>query len=355
MLASYAAKPELAKREYTEVISDYKNAFQCDRDRIIHSKYFRRLMYKTQVFVNHLGDNFRTRLTHSIEVAQVSRNVARALNLNEDLCEVIALAHDLGHPPFGHAGEFVMRDLLSDEGGFNHNDQSLRIVTKLENRYIGFRGLNLTDFALLGMQKHSHKVAHTAEAQVVDICDSIAYNCHDLEDAFETNLFTIDMLQEVEIWQQHWKGIVSNEPEKLKIRTAIRGILNYFIRDLISQSMANLEKHRIESLDDVYAFKTNNKKENLIDHSPEVKRKKKQLRNLLFQSMYRHPQLLKSHDNAKQTISGIFEALKTDISLLPENYRERLKSHSEIEVITDFIAGMTDRYAISWHEQNGTV
>ena len=348
------ATPEdkYGNRFFEEDESSIRKPFSRDRDRIIHSKAFRRLEYKTQVFVNHLGDNFRTRLTHSIEVAQIARTVANILNISESLAETIALAHDLGHPPFGHVGERVLHDLMKNHGGFNHNTQTLRIVEVLEERYPSFMGLNLTKATILGLQKHEHlpnNHSHSIEAQVVDICDEIAYNNHDIDDGLDSGLITLEQLHSVEIWKQQWKQVVGQYPnvsDKIKIRTTIRAMIHAMVLDLVEHTKGNIQKYNISTFDDVLSFKVLYPEDSLVHFSPTMLSAVVELKTFLHRELYKHPTLLSMKDVATDTIHTIFQRIEQDIILLPIEYQQRIKKDGEYRCICDFIAGMTDRYAL---------
>ena len=348
---------DLIQREFPQEEHPLRSPFQRDRDRIVHSKAFRRLEYKTQVFVNHMGDNYRTRLTHSIEVAQISRSVARSLRVNEDLTETLALAHDLGHPPFGHAGERALHGLMRPYGGFDHNEQTLRIVKFLEERYPLFNGLNLTKATLLGLQKHTklpEEKSHSVEAQIMDICDEIAYNNHDLDDGLDSGLLNLNQLKKIEIWQENWEKIEKEFPqtsEKIKIRYNIRSLINDMVLDLTRQSEENIKKYKITNLNDVIYFHKKYRDKNLVGFSQEFYPKVLALKKFLAKNLYRHPEIDKINLKVEKTIIRIFDSLREDIQSLPQEYLARLGSEGKEKIISDFIAGMTDRYAIRWDQQ----
>jgi dGTPase len=355
-LAAYAMHSrDTAGRRHPEPEHPYRTAFQRDRDRIIHSSAFRRLEYKTQVFVYHEGDYYRTRLTHTIEVAQISRSVARALCLNEDLSEAIALAHDLGHSPFGHSGEKVLDELMKDHGGFEHNRQSLRIVDHIENKYPGFRGLNLTYEVREGIAKHVTdyddpsfeefgKSSPTLEAQVVDYSDAIAYNSHDLDDGITSEMIDMESLKEVRIWDENYKRIKEEfgnlSPSILKYQL-VRAIINQQVTDLVEQTMKNIEGHNIRSAADVKNF---GKK--IASFSEEMKLKDKELKNFLKKNMYNHYRVKRMEDKAGRFIEELFNTYLNKVALLPPNVQKDLKIEKKERLICDYIAGMTDRFAI---------
>jgi len=353
--AEYAVSVDsFSKRKYQEESHPYRSDFQRDRDRIVHSKAFRRLEYKTQVFVNHLGDNFRTRLTHSIEVSQLARTVARSLKLNEDLTETIALAHDLGHPPFGHAGERSLHRLMKPHGGFDHNEQTLRVVEVLEKRYPDFDGLNLTEATLMGLQKHKRikGLNHTLEASIVDICDEIAYNNHDLDDGIESGILNLSKLNEIEIWNDVWaeaKKSHINAGEKSLIRQTIRMLINKMVTDLIENMLDNIQKYKIKKLEDVLNFKSDTEK--LCSFTYDTSIKISRLKKHLHKNLYRHPEVEKMNSRAEEVIQRIFNFLVKSPHAMPGEYQERLDSDGLYRVVADFIAGMTDRYALHWNKQ----
>lgn len=348
----YAAQEKiLGNRNYPEKPHPYRSEFQRDRDRIVHSRAFRRLEYKTQVFVNHLGDNYRTRLTHSIEVSQISRSVTRALGINEDLTETIALAHDLGHPPFGHAGEKALHHLMTEHNGFDHNEQTLRIVEKLESRYPEHEGLNLTEGTLMGLQKHSRLprgMSHTIEAQVVDICDEIAYNNHDLDDGIDSGFLQMKHLSEVELWNTHWETTLERFPDanpSVQVRFTIRNIINAMVTNLIETTKSNIETFHIQTLNDVLKFQENYPEKQLVSLSQDMKTTVVQLKKFLMRSLYRHPEVLKMSERANRITETLFKYFYSHPDKLPPEYRSDFDQVHPYRAVADFIAGMTDRYA----------
>lgn len=344
-------------RSFPEESHALRSEFQRDRDRVVHSKYFRRLEYKTQVFVNHLGDNFRTRLTHSIEVAQIARTVARALGLSEDLTETVALAHDLGHPPFGHAGERALHEKMRTHGGFDHNDQTLRIVTVLEERYPNFVGLNLTQGTLTSLQKHSALVngqGHAMEALIVDICDEIAYNNHDIDDGLESGHLQLAALDEVDLWRQNFSLIRNRYPavkEKILIRATIRELINQMVSDLIDYSGAQIRNSGIKSFEEVLRYNADDQRPPLIAFSPAMDERVKELKKFLFRNLYRHADVIRMNERAHLIITRIFDFVHADPKMLPPDYYSRISEIGAPRVIADFIAGMTDRYALQWNSE----
>ena len=353
-------------RLFNEKKSNLRTPFQRDRDRIIHSTSFRRLKHKTQVFVNTEGDHYRTRLTHSMEVSQISRTIARALNLNEDLCETLSLAHDMGHTPFGHAGEDVLDDCMENYGGFDHNIQALRIVTVLEEKYYNFKGLNLTIEALDGLIKHNGPINDTdrfnkilrlntfkgkinfkkfpyLESQISSISDDIAYNNHDIEDGIRANLFPINKITEIPFFKiilnKHNKNIKKFRKE-LIISQVIRDSINHMVTDIIENSKRNINKYEIKSLNNIYSC---NKP--IICFSTKMKEADSQIKFFLNNKMYNNKYVLKKTNEGKKIIKNLFNKLNKN----PKKYirNDLLKTGIKERVIADFIAGMTDRFAIN--------
>jgi dGTPase len=338
-LASYAVcSGESSGRVHAEPQHAYRSAFQRDRDRIVHSRAFRRLEYKTQVFVYREGDHYRNRLTHTLEGSQISRTVARALRLNEDLSEAVALAHDLGHTPFGHAGERVLSDRMSADGGFDHNRQSLRIVDLLEDRYPEFRGLNLTDETREGILKHGIQWEHpvpvpaqgeqpSLEAQVVDASDEIAYTNHDLDDGLRSELLDV-------------AGLVDVQAQ------TVRAIINRLVTDLVEHSAAKLEAAGVDSVAAVRATPGR-----LIGFSPRVAEAKRELKRFLYENLYYHPHVREMSDNGARILGDLFDVFRRDPSLLPANVHERFEADGEARATADYAAGMTDRFAMIEHQR----
>ncbi|MBI5888640.1 MAG: deoxyguanosinetriphosphate triphosphohydrolase [Deltaproteobacteria bacterium] len=364
-LAPYASKSfETKGRRHREAEHPFRTPFQRDRDRIIHSNAFRRLEYKTQVFVYHEGDHYRTRLTHTIEVAQISRTIARALELNEDLSEAIALAHDLGHPPFGHSGEKVLDRLMKDHGGFEHNGHSLRIVQELEKRYPAFDGLNLTWEVREGIVKHNSEHDRPGmnddyekdrppclEAQIVDIADEIAYNNHDIDDGLLSEMIDPDALKGVELWNGYFNEIKAAHPDAdfkiLKYQTIVR-IINAQVTDLVDTVRAAIEEKGIKSLADVRAGK-----KAIARFSPAMEKKNRQLKKFLYENLYRHHRVERMADKAERIVTELFNAYKRAPRLLPPRLCSLIE-HSGREkhrVICDHIAGMTDRFALDEYKK----
>ncbi len=372
-LASYAATDDQSRgRQYSESAPQYRSQFQRDRDRIIHSAAFRRLEYKTQVFVNHEGDMFRTRLTHSIEVAQISRSIARELNLNEDLSETIALAHDLGHTPFGHAGQDALNHCMQDYGGFEHNLQSLRTVDLLEARYADFPGLNLTFESREGILKHcSVKNARqlgdigerfinggqsSLEAQIVNLADAIAYNNHDVDDGLRSGLITIEQLLAVDLFRDYFDVVKAKYPDLADRRLTheiIRRMINTLVVDLVESTQAKLAQYKPACIDDVRSCK-----EEMACLSETVMQQHLQLKRFLRNNLYSHYRVHRMTSKAKQIIDGMFQAFMSDPALLqPKHQRHISKLEQEdpqsgrARAVADYIAGMTDRYAIAEYQR----
>lgn len=337
-----------------------RTPFQKDRDRILHSRAFRRLKMKTQVFVAHYGDHYRTRITHSLEVAQVSRDVSRSLGLNEDLSEAIALAHDLGHTPFGHAGEHALDELMKPFGlGFEHNQQSKRIVEQVEQIYPTFRGLNLTFETRQGLMKHqspwdqaeSEFTGASLEAQVVNLADEIAYNNHDTDDGLRSGLLTEEALSELEIWRNAMKSVQDEygdiETPYIRQSRTISAMFGQMIQDLVTTSAATLAEKNIQTLDDVYKSK-----DKLIHFSDEQYKLNQELMKFLSDSIYFHPDVLKLSRHGQDTIRDLFTTYRKDPALLPEDEQKWIKDGENLEVvIKDYISGMTDEYAASEWER----
>ena len=370
-LKSYAVKSINSKgRIYKEPENSIRSPHQRDRDRIIHSSSFRRLKHKTQVFVNTDGDHYRTRLTHSMEVSQISRTLARSLGLNEDLCETLSLSHDLGHTPFGHAGEEVLNQCMKNHGGFNHNIQTLRIVTFLENKYYKFFGLNLTIETLDGLLKHNGRVldlspykkilnnnffnkkiifynSPSLEAQVSSISDDIAYNNHDLEDGLRANLFTITKLGEIPLLNRIIKKHIKNKTRYRKeiiINQIVRQLINLMVVDVINTTNKNLKNYEPKSIKDIY------KADHLIvDFSEKIKNLDKQIKSFLSLNMYNHKKVKSNTNKGEKVIKGLFRYLLKN----PKKYINRrvLVENSKERSIADFIAGMTDRFAINLYNK----
>ncbi|UCC64967.1 MAG: deoxyguanosinetriphosphate triphosphohydrolase [Anaerolineae bacterium] len=359
-LAPYACLSSRSRgRTYPEREHPYRTVFQRDRDRILHTTAFRRLEYKTQVFVYSEGDHYRTRLTHTLEVAQIGRTVARALGANEDLVEAICLAHDLGHPAFGHAGEQTLNRLMADHGGFDHNRQSLRIVGKLELRYPDFPGLNLswevregivkheTEYDVSSAQDYDPELRGNLEAQIANAADEIAYNAHDLDDGLRAGMLNPADVSGLAWWTVvresiGWDG--DGEVSDLIRRRMIRRLLGKMIADLIKQTDLNLEAEGVDSVEAVQRLP-----HNLIAFSDEVQARTRELKDFLFQRLYRHHRVMRMQTKAERIISELFNAYVDEPRQMPETIQARLQETSLHRVVCDYVAGMTDRFALQEH------
>jgi dGTPase len=346
-LAPYATHAaQSAGRRYPEPLHAYRSPFQRDRDRIVHSSAFRRLSNKTQVFTGEMGDYHRTRLTHTLEVSSIARTVARALRLNEDLTEAMALAHDLGHPPFGHAGEETLDKCLADVGGFNHNRQGLRILEELEQRYPDFPGLNLCQETLTGQAARFDKRANKPgllETQVVDAADSVAYNTHDADDALAVGLLTLEELLEVPLWKivaervrQRFSALQRKELQ----RAVLHELIQWQVGDLLAGASKTLDEQQIDSVEKVLAAKR------IMVASDELGELKADLESFLYERVYRHPQVLAMRVAAQQKLAEMFDSLLADPEKLPDGFRQRVTMDGTARAVGDYLAGMTDRYAL---------
>jgi len=364
-LAVYAAHPEQSRgRKVSEQESPLRNVFQRDRDRIIHSTAFRRLEYKTQVFVNHEGDLFRTRLTHSIEVAQLTRGIARTLGLHEDLAEAIALAHDLGHTPFGHAGQDALNHCMKDYGGFEHNLQSLRVVDLLENRYASFDGLNLTFEVREGILKHCSRnnakllgdvgerflrgESPSLEAQVTNFADEIAYNNHDVDDGLRSGLITIQQLSNIQLFAENMAEVKKQYgeiEEKRLVHETIRRMINVLVVDLCQHSQQAILQLSPGSVDDVRKAAAY-----LVGFSRPVVEKNHELKQFLRKHLYQHYRVNRMSAKARRIIEELFQAFMDNPALMPDEHQLAARQ-DQARAVADYIAGMTDRYAIREHKR----
>lgn len=374
-LASYACHPEESKgRLYKEQESNTRTVFQRDRDRIIHSTAFRRLEYKTQVFVNHEGDHYRTRLTHSLEVAQLARSASRQLLLNEDLAEALALTHDLGHPPFGHAGEDALKECMKNFDGFDHNAQAIRLLTSLEQKYAEFDGLNLTWETLEGIAKHNGPIKPnkipkaileynkkhdlklntypSCEAQIASLCDDIAYNSHDLEDGLRAGLLKIEEVEELpligEIFFEIKKKYKDIPVSRLK-HEAKRKMINLMSVDLVEETIENIKDYKIQTVDDV-----RNLKKPVAHFSNEMAADILVIKKFLFENVYRHYKVNRMTSKAKRLVKDLFEFFVAEPECLPTEWRKKAGKPNSKEtaiLVADFIAGMTDRFALEEHKK----
>lgn len=372
-LAPYAANNDSSLgRRFPEPLPKHRSEFQRDRDRIIHSTAFRRLEYKTQVFVNHEGDLFRTRLTHSIEVAQMSRTIARALHLNEDLSEAIALAHDLGHTPFGHTGQDALNACMKDYGGFEHNLQSLRVVDELEEKYAEFNGLNLTFESREGILKHCsiknaeqlgdigtrflNKTQPNIEAQMVNLADAIAYNSHDVDDGLRSGFITIDQLRETQLFKTLYSKVEKDYPKldnKRTIYEIVRRMIDEQIKDLIAESSQQIFKAGPQSIEDIRKYKGS-----LISFSQDMLEMHLELKRFLRENLYNHYRVHRMSHKAGNVINKLFHAMLNDLRLMPPEYRTKAQQEESnsgesgrARIVSDYIAGMTDRYAIKEYKR----
>lgn len=361
ILAPYALKSaESRGRKYQEEESAMRTAFQKDHDRIIHTTALRRLEYKTQVFVFYEGDHYRNRLTHTLEVTQLGRSIARSLGGNEDLTEAICLAHDLGHPPFGHAGENALNELMHDFGGFNHNTQSYRIVTALEDSFSAFPGLNLTFETREGIIKHEtdydkSEVADfdpdtraSLEGQIANIADEIAYNAHDLEDGLRASLFEQEDLETLQVWlalkeQIGWKRESFDDVTRHEV---IRELIGMMVSDVIETTATNLTIRQINTPISLQKEPTN-----VVEYSPRLDEMIRALKDFLYDRMYRHYRLMRMQTKAERVIAEIFQAYLKEPTMLPTKIQEKIEQTPLEQVITDYIAGMTDRFALEEWEK----
>jgi dGTPase len=373
-LAAYACRTMDSRgRVHEESESPHRNPYQRDRDRIIHSTAFRRLEYKTQVFVNHEGDHYRTRLTHSIEVAQIARSICRSMSLHEDLAEAVALAHDLGHTPFGHSGQDALDAVMKPYGGFEHNRQSLRIVEKLEHKYASFPGLNLSYETREGIVKHhsAHDIPKnqdlaryelheqaTLEAQIGNLADEIAYNNHDIDDGCRAGMLTVEGLNQLELFERYFSDVQALFPdvsERLKVNETVRRMINFLIVDVIEETGRRICEANVQSLDDVRSAAAS-----LVGFSRPVRHMNRKLKDYLYKYMYKHYRVARMASKAKYVVSEIFHAYMHNPSMLPERQQLELQQaqtkhtqspQRQARVIADYIAGMTDRYALEEYER----
>jgi dGTPase len=367
-LAAYAANDAHSRgRRYAEPAPQYRSEFQRDRDRIIHSSAFRRLAYKTQVFVNHEGDLFRTRVTHSLEVAQIARSIARALSLNETLSEAISLAHDLGHTPFGHAGQDALNDCMRDYGGFEHNLQSLRTVDELEERYASFPGLNLTYECREGILKHCavskarelgelgerflQRRQPGLEAQLANLADEIAYNNHDVDDGIRAGLITLEEAAQVPLVQRQYQEVMRLYPDlqgRRRVHETVRRMVNEVVIDVIESSLTRIRAAQPGDIDAVRALA-----DPLMGMSERMRSEHLQLKQFLRDEVYRHQRVLRMTTKAKRVLSALFSAFMEEIKLMPAEHRDQAQRAEQRDgiagrarTVADYVAGMTDRYAI---------
>ena len=342
----------------------YRTAFARDRDRVLHSRAFRRLQYKTQVFVPHEGDHYRNRLSHTLEGSQIARTLARTLRLNENLAEAVVLAHDLGHTPFGHAGERVLDEVLKEEGGFDHNRQTLRIVDWLEDRYPHFRGLNLTWETREGILKHGCRWEHpvavpevgqqpSLEAQLADLADEIAYLNHDLDDGLRSGLLDAEMLGSCRLWTRTLAGVkerFGTAPDSVLHAQVIVSLVNRLVTDLIETTGAALDESAVASVTQVR--ETTGR---LAQYSSETRNLKRELKEFLYANLYQHPRVAEVSDRSAMALAALFEHYRREPTALPEHVVARFPEEGEARAIADYIAGMTDRFALAEAEKLGSV
>jgi len=363
-LAVYACtSAQSLGRKYPEEFRDNRPAFERDRDRIIHCAAFRRLEYKTQVFVNHEGDYYRTRLTHSLEVAQIGRAIARRLHLNEELTEALALAHDLGHTPFGHTGEEVLDRLMQGYGGFEHNLQSFRVVDELEERYPGFNGLNLSWEVREGIIKHASPydapsdtmvgflpgIIPSIEAQIINYADEIAYNNHDIDDGLKSGYISLEMLEKVGLWQQVSAAVRQKYPaidDKRLVFQTISALIGLQIGDLCTTIASNIELFKIHSLEDLRLVNRA-----VVHFSDDITIQNMDLKRFLFENLYRHYKVDKMRVKSETFITRLFETYIRYPNLLPPKYQARFEQNGLQRVVCDYIAGMTDRFALDEYKR----
>ena len=360
-LAPYAARSaESRGRVVEEPEAAYRTVYQRDRDRIVHSAAFRRLEYKTQVFISHEGDHYRNRLTHTLEGSQIARTIARVLRLNEELSEAVILAHDLGHTPFGHAGERVLAELMREDGGFEHNRQSLRIVDLLEERYPEFRGLNLSYETREGILKHGSDWPHPVpvpevgaqpglEAQVADYSDEIAYTVHDLDDGLRSGLLNQADLKRVRLWNEAHQRVLDElgaaPPRVLRAQT-IRALVDRLVTELVEYSASSIDASGVGSIEEVRRTR-----ERIIGFAPGFDEIRLELKRFLYEQLYEHPRVAEANDRAAEAIRDLFAIYRATPDLLPAHVRARIELDGEARVVADYVAGMTDRFALEERER----
>lgn len=358
-LAPYGIRSKNSRgRDYPETEPEYRTAFQRDRERILHTTAFRRLEYKTQVFIISEGDYYRTRLTHTLEVAQIGRSIARALGANEDLVEAICLAHDLGHSPFGHSGEEILNRLMKDHGGFDHNKQSLRIVTELEKRYPEFSGLNLTWETREGIVKHETEYDSAdasnynpalrghLEAQIANIADELAYTSHDLDDGLRSGMITPAMLEGITLWEIILESIEARATSfnDLTRHRLIRRLIGLTVSDMVKYTTQRLIESGAQSVEEVQTLDYN-----IASFSDDMRRRNRELKNFLYNNLYRHPRVLRMQAKAERVVREIFLAYQQEPAMMPYHIQRQIEPVGLERTICDYIAGMTDRYAIEEH------
>jgi dGTPase len=361
ILAPYGIRSSQTKgRHFPDHEPNYRTSFQRDRDRILHTTAFRRLEYKTQVFINYEGDYFRTRLTHTLEVAQIGRTLARALGANEDLVETICLAHDLGHPPFGHSGEMALHRLMKDYGGFDHNKQSFRIINKLEKRYDEFPGLNLTWEVLEGVVKHETEydisdareynpdLRGHLEAQLANVADELAYTAHDLDDGLRSGMISPEMLSGIEIWEILREGIQWREEtlSDLNRHRLIRHLIGILVSDVVAATDEKIRNANVKSVLDIQKLDYN-----VAGHSSDMHRRNREIKDFLYNKLYRHYRVVRMAVKAENTITELFNAYRSEPTMLDDTFQALIEKRGLERTICDYIAGMTDRYAVEEHKK----
>ncbi len=360
-LAPYGMRSKDSRgRTHADHEPEYRTSFQRDRDRILHTTAFRRLEYKTQVFINYEGDYYRTRLTHTLEVAQIARTISRALGANEDLVEAICLAHDLGHSPFGHSGEVALSRLMRDHGGFDHNKQSLRIVTLLESRYPDFPGLNLTWEVREGIVKHESEydiadaveynpdLRGNLEAQIANAADELAYTTHDLDDGLRSGMITPDMLDGITLWEilvenVGWRGPVLDDLSRHRV---IRRLIGMEVTDLVHATHQKLRESSVKSVEELQRLPYN-----VISFSEDMHRRNRQLKDFLYNNLYRHHRVVRMAVKAESILSDLFQAYCNEPAMLPKHIQDFIEERGLERTICDYIAGMTDRFAVDEHRK----
>jgi dGTPase len=360
-LAPYGLRSKNSRgRLHQEDEPEHRTRFQRDRDRVLHTTAFRRLEYKTQVFINYEGDYYRTRLTHTLEVAQIGRTIARALGANEDLTEAICLAHDLGHPPFGHSGESILSRLMRDEGGFDHNKQSFRIITEMERRYPNFPGLNLTWEVLEGLVKHeteydisdarefNPELRGHIEAQISNVADELTYTAHDLDDGLRSGMITAPMLDGISLWEITLKSIdwAGGELEDMIRHRIVRRLIGIEVNDLIRSTDQRLRESGVRSVDELQRLPYN-----VVSFSDEMRRRNREMKDFLFNNLYRHYRVMRMAVKAEKIVTNLFDAYRSEPMILPKHIQELIPQGNLERTVCDYIAGMTDRFAIEEHQK----
>lgn len=360
-LAPYAVHAARSKgRKYPEYEPEFRTCFQRDRDRVLHTTSFRRLEYKTQVFINYEGDYYRTRLTHTLEVTQIGRTIARALGANEDLVETICMAHDLGHPPFGHSGESVLNKLMAAHGGFNHNHQSYRIVTELEHRYPRFPGLNLSWEVLEGIVKHETEYDKTdaldfdphlrghLEAQITNVADELAYTAHDLDDGLRSGMISAEMLADIQLWKMVTGNLEVSlcQLDELTRHEIIRELIGLEVNSTIQHSSDRLEKSGVNTLIELQSLPSN-----IVGFDDNLRAHNRELKDFLYHNMYRNYRVVRMQHKAERVLSELFNAYTDEPTMLPQQFQEQIEHKGKEQTVCDYLAGMTDRFAVDEYQK----